>query len=829
MTGLQRGPSWPITQVSAPMALPASQIGIDPAHRFLELTPDPAGVAGFDRSFVDANPALRRLLAAGADALVHPDDRARAERMWTALVAGRLRTVDVEVRVRGEDGAWRWAIVSAVADADHQLVYAIAKDVNARRESEQHMREAEERFRSAFESAGVGMAITGLDGRFCRVNPALAEMLGRTPADLVGVAVTAVTHPDDIAADRGAMAAMIRGDQSTYRTEKRYLATDGTPVWVALSVSILRRPDGGAQEFISQMADISERRAAQVALADSERRFRTLAASSPAGIFAADRRGQITYSNDRFAELFDLRGAEATGLRWLDHVHPDDRDSVVRTGLQGSAGHGPFGAEARVRWRDDSTRWVRFSVAPVGDPATGAGQFVGTVEDVTDAKRAASELSRLALHDALTGLPNRALFLDRLTQALARARRRGTIVGVLFLDLDRFKVVNDSLGHAAGDRLLIDVAARLSEGLRPADTLARFGGDELTVLCEELRGEDDARLVAERLIERFAEPFVLSEGEVFLEGSVGIALSSSGAERPEDLIRDADAAMYRAKERGKARVELFDDHMRETARERLATEGQLRRALGGQGTGAEHIGDELRVHYQPVVDLASGRVQGFEALVRWQHPERGLLAPAEFVELAEEIGLIGRIDRWVLAQACLQLGAWQRETGRSDLQMGVNLSPRQLVMPDIVSVIGEALGAGGIRPDRLVVEITERTIMEVGPVTSETLSELKGLGVRIAIDDFGTGYSSLAHLRRVPVDIIKIDRSFTADIGLPGRDGVLAEAILSLANALGLRTVAEGIELTTQRDALMALGCSLGQGYLWAKPLPAPLIPALLA
>jgi diguanylate cyclase (GGDEF)-like protein/PAS domain S-box-containing protein len=784
------------------------------------LTDDIAGVAGFDGHLVEANPALGRLMAAAPQGdvrklwtqAIHADDRQLATDLWTTLVSGTDHVVSSELRVRGADGGWRWFAVSATADAASQRVSAIAKDVTERRSTE-------ERFRGAFDHAAIGMTLMDADGILQRVNAAFGHMVGFSPDQLTGTPVRRLIHPDDLEHDEVAVAAMKRGDKDLYRAEKRYLRADGTTMWATVSLSVLRGPDGSAEQFISQVVDVTERHAAEAALAASERRFRSLAASSPTGIFSALADGRMTYVNERFAELFELAEDERDGLAWVPRIHPEDRAVLLEKALEATGLEQPFHAETRVLRRAGDVRWLRLSVAPVAEEGDGPLHYVGTIEDVTDHRRASAELTHLALHDTLTGLPNRALFLDRLTHALARARRRGTGVGVLFLDLDRFKVVNDSLGHAAGDRLLVDVAARLSEGLRPSDTLARFGGDELTVLCEDLNGLEDAHLVAQRLLERFGEPFVLPEGEVFLEASVGIALSAGGGERPEDLIRDADAAMYRAKERGKARVEIFDDDMRRVARERLATESALRRALDR---------GELRAFYQPVVDLGTLRVTGFEALVRWQHPERGLLAPVHFVELAEEIGLIGRIDRWVLDQGCRQLGRWHTATGRTDLFMSVNLSPRQLVQPDLVSVVGEALSTGGVRPDRLVVEITERAVMEVGQATSDTLDALKGLGIRLAIDDFGTGYSSLAHLRSFPVDVLKIDRGFTGDLGQEGREGTIAAAILSLGRALGLSMVAEGIERLDQLEALRALGCPYGQGYHFARPLPADEATAVL-
>jgi diguanylate cyclase (GGDEF)-like protein len=431
---------------------------------------------------------------------------------------------------------------------------------------------------------------------------------------------------------------------------------------------------------------------------------------------------------------------------------------------------------------------------------------VSVTRDISDRKEAELELSHAALHDALTGLPNRALFHDRLGLALRRTERRSGSVAVLFCDLDRFKVVNDSLGHDAGDRLLVDVAKRIGAALRPADTVARFGGDEFTMLCEDVAGEIEAATIAQRIVDVFRDPFLLEDGEVFLATSLGIAIARGADDRAEDLIRDADAAMYRAKERGKGRYEIFDEAMRADAVARLETESALRRALER---------GELRLHYQPEVELATGTITGYEALVRWQHPTRGLLGPSAFIPLAEETGLIVGIGEWILREACTEAQRWTEP-----LTLAVNLSARQLAQHDLVAMVRAAMAETGTDPSRLCLEITESAVMESGTATTAQLRALKSLGVQLAIDDFGTGFSSLAHLRRFPVDVLKIDGTFVAGLGQEPQDASIAAAVISLAHALGLKTVAEGIETDEQLAILKELGCNLGQGYLFARPLP---------
>ena len=439
-------------------------------------------------------------------------------------------------------------------------------------------------------------------------------------------------------------------------------------------------------------------------------------------------------------------------------------------------------------------------------------------------KASEEQLEFQAHHDPLTGLPNRALFLEFLTLALARARRKRNGTAVLFLDLDEFKNYNDSLGHDHGDELLVAVGRRLKGVLRPGDTLARFGGDEFTVLCEDLGGPDakqHAIDVAERLLVALKTPFLPAGEERFLSASVGIALASGSREQPEDLLRDADAAMYRAKERGKARWELFDERMRARARERLETESALHRALER---------NEFRLFYQPIVSLAEARYVGVEALVRWQHPERGLVAPQDFVTLAEETGLVIPLGAWVLADVCRQYGEWRRDA-RVDpnLTVSVNLSAKQISHPGIVETVEETLARSTLPAANLCLEITESVLLDDTGPALKTLRELKDLGVMLSMDDFGTGYSSLGYLKRFPIDAVKVDRSFVDGLGSDAEDSAIVAGVVSLGRALALTVVGEGVETEGQLTALVELGCDQAQGFFFSPPRPADDIVALLA
>jgi diguanylate cyclase (GGDEF)-like protein len=434
-------------------------------------------------------------------------------------------------------------------------------------------------------------------------------------------------------------------------------------------------------------------------------------------------------------------------------------------------------------------------------------------------KRAEVQLAHQTLHDALTNLPNRLLFLDRLRQALARSARRRAHIAVLFLDLDRFLRVNDALGHAMGDAVLVETAQRFETAVRPGDTVARFAGDKFTVMCEDIAGEHDALAIAERLTAALAFPFDLDGEEHVLTASIGIALSQGENPAAESLIRDADAAMHRAKERGRARVELFDESVRHRAVIRLSTESALRRALRE---------DELRLHYQPEIDLASGKAVGVEALVRWDHPERGLLEPVEFIQLAEETGLIIPLGEWVLSEACRQLAAWRREHPERDLFMAVNLSTRQLRDPDLEHAVARALSSAGVEPSHLFLEVTESLLLDDPVAGLKVLARLRDSGIRIAIDDFGTGFASLSYLRRFPADVLKIDQSFIVSVADDARDRAIVGAVIELGRALGLSVVAEGVETGEQAEQVARLGCDLAQGFWFARAQPAANVADLL-
>ncbi len=545
-----------------------------------------------------------------------------------------------------------------------------------------------------------------------------------------------------------------------------------------------------------------------------EDRFRVVFEHAPFGMLVGDLAGERVVSvNPALCALLRRDEAELCATGWRSITHPDDIDREAQAYERIAAGDlSPFTIEKRFLLPDGEALWAMFSATAVVDGPDRPALLIAQVVDLTDHKAAEARLAHQALHDHLTGLPNRALFLDRAERAIALGRPPGAGVAILFLDLDRFKVINDSLGHEAGDKLLRATAARLAEAIRPSDTLARFAGDEFAVLCEGVASVEDAVGVAGRLQASLEVPVALGTAEVVISASVGVAMPRGRDVTADVLLRDADTAMYLAKDLGRGRVEIFDERLRKRAVRRLETESGLRRALDRS---------ELRLAYQPEVDLVTGHLAGIEALVRWEHPERGLLPPSEFIAVAEETGLVNAVGAWVLQEAAAQLARWRRSHPHMvEVAMAVNVSARQLADPRIIDEVEAAVAvAGGGAP--LCLEITETALLESASPAQATLRRLKARGVLLGIDDFGTSYSSLSIVTRLAPDFLKVDRSFVDGLGIDRHDSAIVAAVINLAHTLGLFVIAEGVESTAQIARLRALGCDLIQGFVVSKPLAA--------
>jgi diguanylate cyclase (GGDEF)-like protein/PAS domain S-box-containing protein len=563
---------------------------------------------------------------------------------------------------------------------------------------------------------------------------------------------------------------------------------------------------------------------AQEALKESEERYALAARGSNDGLWDWNLSANVVHFSPRWKAMLGYEEGEIGDKpeEWFDRIHDADRERVkeeIAAHQKGSTPH--FESEHRVLHKEGGFRWMLSRGVAVHDSSGNVSRMAGSQTDITEGK----------VSDPLTGLPNRLLFIDRVGRLVKQAKRRKDhLFAVLFMDLDGFKMINDSMGHLVGDQLLVGVASRLEKCLRSTDTVARLGetftvarlgGDEFTVVLDHIKDPSDAKRAADRMMKALAVPFILGGKEVFTSVSIGIALGNSSYEQPEDILRDADTAMYRAKSLGKARYEVFDADMRASVMARLQLETDLRHALERE---------EFRNFYQPIVNLASGDIVGFEALLRWEHPKRGLLGPEEFIPVAEETGLIRELGWWNLREACRQISEWRANLAQHpELTISVNLSAKQFLQANLVEDIGKLLRELALPAEALKLEITESTVMADPAAAVEMLQQIKALGIRLAIDDFGTGYSSLSYLHRFPLDTLKIDRSFISGMSDDGEGMEIARTILPMANNLRLDVVAEGVETLQQVAMLKKLHCKYGQGFYFSKPLSAEGTAALLA
>jgi diguanylate cyclase (GGDEF)-like protein/PAS domain S-box-containing protein len=688
-----------------------------------------------------------------------------------------------------------------------KLLTVIARDATERKRSERALRDSEERLRTLVNNAPIVLFALDRDGVVTHLEGSGLEAAGLRPGEAVGRSAFELyrDYPKALEFLRRALS----GEALRETLEARRLIFD---------VELAPRTDleGAVTGVIGVATNVTRQRRAERAADQSETRYRLLFEGNLAGVYRTTEDGRILDCNESFAQIFGYRSREEVLSlpAWDFYLTAEDRKtSLARLKERKSLTN----YEQCLRRKDGSHVWVLENGNLIEGQDGKPGIIEGTIIDITERKRAEEKVKHLAFHDSLTGLPNRLLFSDRLRVGMVHANRYREKLAVLFLDIDRFKVINDSLGHSIGDELLRRIAERVGGCIRQEDTIARLGGDEFTVLLPGIAKEEDAATIANKILEAVRLPFFIEHRELFITTSIGVTLYPDDGADPETLVRNADTSMYRAKEQGRDNYQLYAPAMNSRALERLSLESRLRQALQNR---------ELVVYYQPLIELATGQIRGAEALLRWQHPELGLVPPGDFISIAEVSGLIVPIGQWVLRTACAQASAWQKNG--YPLSVAVNLSSRQFQQADLVFQVTEALQQANLSPASLDLEITESNAMQNAELSISALWDLKNLGLSLSMDDFGTGYSSLNYLKRFPIDRIKIDQSFVRDVTRDPDDAAIAAAIIAMAHSLKLTAVAEGVETEAQLEFLRAQKCDEMQGYLFSPPIPAAQFDELL-
>jgi len=746
--------------------------------------------------------------------LVHPEDAAEQAERRRLREAGSTAVQRYEIRVRHRDG--RYVTVAVHADAvfyEGDIASSgLMRDITEEHGQRQSLEDAERRYRELFEGSPIGLFKTHVDGRILEVNQPLLDMLGYKDIGSLRASMRTMAEIYLDADERRQVLTDLAGE-GIIRDREVFLRTcSGSALLGSVNAKVIRRENGAAVEFAGSVIDVTRQRQMAEALARSEARYRTLVEHSQVGVFISSGERYV-YANRALTAMFGYDESTLLALDFRQLVAADHQpESEQRLAMLRAGESLPAEFESCYLRRDGSRFWVRVSCSPI--EIDGAPHITGMVLDITRHREAEHRLRFHATHDALTGLPNRLMFQEALEQTLAQARERGRHdYAVLFLDLDGFKLVNDSLGHAAGDLLLVTLAEQMSTALAGEAMVARYGGDEFTILALGACDRERACELARRIIGLFDAPFEIGEQQAYSSASIGIVQGRPEYRNPVQILRDADTAMYRAKAAGKSGWVLFDDSMHGAARQRFELERDLRSAMRG---------GQFEVHYQPLVALQGGAIIGCEALVRWRHPVRGLLLPGEFLHVVEEMGLIAQLDGWVLELACDQIVAWQMTyPAHARLRLNVNLDDRQMGSATLIDEVAMVLESSGMPAACLSLEVTE-TVFRADPERAErTLEALKALGVGLVVDDFGTGYSSLDSFASAPFDALKIDRSFVRDMETNLRHRAIVRTIVAFASDLGLSLTAEGVETEGQSQLLQSLGCRFGQGYLFAPPLDA--------
>ncbi|WP_206756592.1 PAS domain S-box protein [Oscillatoria sp. FACHB-1406] len=751
------------------------------------------------------NQAAERLFGYQRDAILGqplekllPD----GDRILHVPASALLPSQSLEMRARHQDGSEFLAEVSMsqLELQEGKILTIILRDITAYKKAEEALLDSKAQLSAILNATSDGLVVLDDRGSIRFANPAAANLFGRSISQLLNwdlglpfiscewVEIALVQPSKKI------VVAEMQVTETTWDRERVYLVS---------------------------LRDITQRKHAEEQLRESEEKYRRIVETAAEGIWTIDRDHNTTFVNSQMAEMVGYSVAEMKGKNIFDFID-SSQDALMKRHLLRRHKKTEEKYDFQLRRKDGSLFWVAISTRPLFDSD---GHYAGALKmiaDINDRKQAEAQLRYNAYYDPLTNLPNRTLFLERLAHTIRRSRRRsGYPYAVFFLDLDDFKVVNDSLGHMMGDQLLVAIARRLESCLQPSEILARLGGDEFTILTEGLRNRQDVISIAQKIHRAFRAPLYLQERDLFINVSIGIAFGNPDYTYSEELLRDADAAMYSAKASGKGRYAIFDREMHETVLMRFQLETDLRLALERQ---------EFLLYYQPIFDLASGHLAGFEALVRWQHPERGFIGPQEFIPVAEQTGFIVPLGWWILQEACAQIASWQKQFAcKQPLTIAVNLSGKQLKEADIVKRVRNILEQTELEGSALKLEMVESLLMEDTEATLQTLAQLRAMQVQLVIDDFGTGYSSLSYLHRFPVSALKIDRSFVLGLERDSDNGEIIKAVASLARALKMNTIAEGIETKEQLAYIKGIGCQYGQGYLFARPLEPQAAAALIS
>ncbi len=699
---------------------------------------------------------------------------------------------------------------------DHQA--ELETEIKRQQALAETLREGEQRFRSLLDQLPAGVFMTDAHGDCRYVNNRWHLLTGLTADQATDVAWTHALHPDD----RDQVLQIWRQaiEQGLeFAADHRFQTSSGRVKWLNTRAVPLGDRAGRLAGYLGVSADIAALKKTEETLRASEARFRSYFELPLIGIALTGADKRWWEVNDRLCEILGYRRTQLLSMTWAELTHVDDLamdvtqfERVINRRIEG------YSMDKRFIRQDGALLYASVSTRCVRRANGAVDYFVMVIQDITERKQAEEHIERLAHHDTLTGLPNRALLGDRLQQAVARAGREHTLAGMMLVDLDRFKLINDGLGHAVGDRLLREVAARLLKCVRQGDTISRQGGDEFAVLLPDLENDESAVRIAQRMLELVAEPYLLDSHELIVTCSVGISIYPRDGRAADVLLKNADIALYRAKDMGRNTYQFYLSGATMMSRERLTLEASLRYAVERQ---------ELEVYYQPKWDFHAGAITGAEALIRWNHPERGLLPPARFIAIAEDSGLVLPMGEWVLRDALQTIGELH-QNGFPGLRIAVNLSGRQFRQANLAEMIQEALVKTGFDPACLELELTESILMHNNEENMAMLRALKTMGTRIAIDDFGTGYSSLSYLQQFPVDVLKIDRAFVMDLPTSASSAAIVDAIVTLAHGLGLEVVAEGVETPEQLAFLHAHGCDEGQGYYFGRPLPLAGFRALL-